>query len=50
MEEIWISDIYVLLGQVSSPVAITSSTGCAGRNAVGKGARIRFNSLECEVL
>ncbi|XP_016347737.1 uncharacterized protein LOC107693005 [Sinocyclocheilus anshuiensis] len=30
--------------------AVTSSTGCAGSNAVGKGAGIRFNSLEHEAL
>ncbi len=48
LEEVWISDIYVLYGQVSSPVAVTSSTGCAGNNAVGRGAGIRFNSLEHE--
>ncbi|KAF4101602.1 hypothetical protein G5714_018034 [Onychostoma macrolepis] len=50
LEEVWISDSYVLCGRVSSPVAVTSSTGCAGDNAVGKGAEIRFDSLEHEAL
>ncbi len=31
-------------------MAVTSSTGCAGNNAVGKGAGIQFNSLEHEAL
>ncbi len=31
-------------------MAVTSSTGCAGDNAVRKGAGIHFNSLEHEVL
>ncbi len=31
-------------------MAVTSSTGCAGNNAVGKGAGIRFDSLEHEAL
>ncbi len=35
---------------MSSMVVVTSSTGCAGNNAVGKGAGIRFNSLEHEAL
>ncbi|KAF4104961.1 hypothetical protein G5714_014292 [Onychostoma macrolepis] len=50
LEEVWISDSYVLCGRVSSPVAVTSSTGCAGNNAVGKGAGIHFDSLEHEAL
>ncbi len=50
LEEVWISDIYVLCGRVSSPVVVTSSTGCPGSNAVGKGAGIRFDSLEHEAL
>ncbi|KAF4114049.1 hypothetical protein G5714_004272 [Onychostoma macrolepis] len=44
LEEVWISHSYVLA------VAVTSSTGCAGNNAVGKGAEIRFDSLEHEAL
>lgn len=35
---------------MSSPVAVTSSTGCAGDNAVGKRAGISFDSLEREML
>ncbi len=35
---------------MSSPVVVTSSTGCAGNNAVGKGAGICFNSREHEAL
>ncbi len=50
LEEVWTSDIYVLCGRVSSPVAVTSSTSCAGDNAVGTGAGIRFDSLEHEAL
>ncbi len=50
LEEVWASDIYVLFGWVSSPMAVTSSTSCAGNNAVGKGTGIRFNSLEHEAL
>ncbi len=48
--EDWIGDSYVLCGWVSSPLAVTSSTGCAGNNAVGKGARICFDSLEHKAL
>ncbi len=44
------SDSYVVCGWVSSPLAVTSSTGCAGNNAVGKGARICFDSLEHKAL
>ncbi|KAI2662353.1 Ankyrin repeat domain-containing protein 34B [Labeo rohita] len=36
--------------RVSSPVVATSSTGCAGGSTVGKGAGIRFDSLEDEAL
>ncbi len=50
LEEVWTSAIYILCDWVSSPVAVTSSTGCAGNNAVGKGAGICFNSLEHEAL
>ncbi|KAF4118491.1 hypothetical protein G5714_000542 [Onychostoma macrolepis] len=50
LEEVWISDSYVLCGRVSSPVVVTSSTGCVGNNAVRKGAGIRFDSLEHEAL
>ncbi len=50
LEEVWIGDSHFLCGWVSSPVAVTSSTGCAGNNAVGRGAGIRFDSLEHEVL
>ncbi len=31
-------------------MAVTSSTGCAGDNAMGKGGGIRFDSLEHEAL
>ncbi len=31
-------------------MAVTSSTGCAGKNAVGRGAGIRFDILEHEAL
>ncbi len=31
-------------------MAVTSSTGCAGNNAVGKGEGIRFDSLEHKAL
>ncbi len=31
-------------------MAVTSSTGCAGNNAAGKGAGIHFDSLEHEAL
>ncbi len=31
-------------------MVVTSSTGCAGNNAVGKGAAIHFDSLEYEEL
>ncbi len=48
--EVWIGDSYVVCGWVSSPLAVTSSTGCAGNNAVGKGARICFDSLEHKAL
>ena len=50
LEEVWISDIYVICGRVSSPVVVTSSTGCGGSNAVWKGAGICFDSLEHEEL
>ncbi len=50
LEEVWISDIYALSGWVSSPVAVTSSTGCAEDNAQGKGAWLHFSSLEDKVL
>ncbi len=50
LEEVWIGVSYILCGWVSSPAAETSSTGCAGNDAVGKGAGICFDSLEHEVL
>ncbi len=50
LEEVWIGDSYVLCGWVSSPVVVTSSTGCAGNNVMGEGAGIRFDSLEHEAL
>ncbi len=40
LEEVWISDSYGLCGWVSSPVAVTSSTGCAGTMQWGRGRNL----------